>query len=143
MAQSNQVLNQNLKDLENFPKIYKSLEIKMKEKCENLKGINADIQETEINVINGKNKIKLDFFGIFFRDCFVFFEETNLLSSENLTMESLRIKTLTLEFEIQQKSHGLNFLVKSIIFFVLVFQNFALQTVSLRCKRTRRESRND
>jgi hypothetical protein len=143
MAHSNQVLNQNLKDLENFPKIYKSLEMKMKEKCENLKGINADIQETEINVINGKNKIKLDFFGIFFRDCFVFFEETNLLSSENLTMESLRIKTLTLEFEIQQKSHGLNFLVKSIIFFVLVFQNFALQTVSLRCKRARRESRND
>jgi hypothetical protein len=143
MAHSNQVLNQNLKDLENFPKIYKSLEMKMKEKCENLKGINADIQETEINVINGKNKIKLDFFGIFFRDCFVFFEETNLLSSENLTMESLRIKTLTLEFEIQQKSHGLNFLVKSIIFIVLVFQNFALQTVSLRCKRARRESRND
>jgi hypothetical protein len=143
MAHSNQVLNQNLKDLENFPKIYKSLEMKMKEKCENLKGINADIQETEINVINGKNKIKLDFFGIFFRDCFVFFEETNLLSSENLTMESLRIKTLTLEFEIQQKSHGLNFLVKSIIFIVLVFQNFSLQTVSLRCKRARRESRND
>ena len=64
MAQSNQVLNQNLKDLENFPKIYKSLEIKMKEKCENLKGINADIQETEINLINGKNKSKLDYYGI-------------------------------------------------------------------------------
>jgi len=64
MAQSNQVLDQNLKDLENFPKIYKSLEMKMKEKCENLNGINADIQETEINLINGKNKSKLDSFRI-------------------------------------------------------------------------------
>jgi len=46
-------LNQNIKDLENFPKIYKSLELKLKEKVENLKGIDAEIQETENNLKKG------------------------------------------------------------------------------------------
>ena len=47
------ILNQNIKDLENFPKIYKSLELKLKEKVEHLKGIDTEIVETERNFRKG------------------------------------------------------------------------------------------
>jgi hypothetical protein len=47
------ILNQNIKDLENFPKIYKSLELKLKEKVEHLKGIDTEIVETEKNFRKG------------------------------------------------------------------------------------------
>ena len=47
------VLNQNIKDLENFPKIYKSLELKLKETVEQLKGNDTEIVETEKNFKKG------------------------------------------------------------------------------------------
>ena len=53
------LLNQNIKDLENFPKIYKSLELKLKEKVENLKGIDTEIVETEKNLKKGNFSKKL------------------------------------------------------------------------------------
>ena len=56
------LLNQNIKDLENFPKIYKSLELKLKEKVENLKGIDTEIGETEKNLKKGNFNFPLPFF---------------------------------------------------------------------------------